>query len=617
MAYCTNCGNKLEDGDKFCPHCGASVKRAPEEPRPAVRKRNFLPVAGVAAVAVAAVLLAFIFHFFDKSENKDTENAGKIVSTEAAGYEVYSNENVKFSISYPENYSVTEPRDDIVLIKEGEKGDFQVSVEYMFSTPKGAMIYSARDFDDQVNSNGDVLIDCLGTDLVNVTGYKKGRLAGKDAYEYEYELEFEGNRYTGQLSIVDSDGTCGCYSFLSMINEDSEEASVYKEQLELMRESFKITGEHQLEGHTIYSHDELGMQFAVRDEAMGKTKLSEELENAVVVYPVNKVYSEADIWIREIPYEEGEKTPEETLAHVCRPYLSEERQGEYTSQVWELDCGRHLYTGVELEYEYNGELFYGSVIVFVQDGKYWSIEMESTEEYYETCKNAVSDILYTLRFSSSGYSDRSDSTNSEAISKRGGTLVDTDRLVADLIKQIESQPGFASAGSWEPLAVVDDFNGDGVQEFLCLHEMKNGSEWVAVYELWSLGESGSKKIRFEVLYKEVGGCNGTVGVVRNNRGVYLAVLRSEPAAEYFNDYFIYHPWEKQESKLGDASVYIERHGKYGQEEDGKYILGDTRVGKAEYDAKYEEFNNWVYRLNIFKGPEGDGVKTFADMKNQL
>ena len=30
--FCTNCGNKIDDGSKFCPDCGAKLTAAEEAP---------------------------------------------------------------------------------------------------------------------------------------------------------------------------------------------------------------------------------------------------------------------------------------------------------------------------------------------------------------------------------------------------------------------------------------------------------------------------------------------------------------------------------------------------------------------------------------------------------
>lgn len=620
MAYCTNCGKELRDGDKFCSHCGEPVREAEKElevrkvnNEESINKRKFPMLAGATTAIVIVLIIAISVVFSNRSGNRDTEDAGKAAQKESAKYEIYSNNEVHFSVEYPENYMVTEPGDNNVLITEGEKADFQVTVEYAYSTPKNSMIYSAKDFDDQVSSNANILTDWLGTEKVKVTDYKKGKLAGRDSYEYDFELEIEGSKYTGQLSVVDGDGQFGCYSFMSVINEEAEDAPVYKEQSEAMKESFEITGAYQPEGYTIYNYDDLDMQFAVRDEAMGQTKMS---GGSVVVYPVEGVYSEASIWIDESSYSEKEKDAASVLKVTCDGYFTGSRQGKYTSQPEKLECGRYPCTSIEAEYSDKGETFRLSVFTFVHDGKYWQVKMKSTEENYEMCKKAVSDILYSIRFSSFGQPEFSKITDSEGDDYKGGEAsADTEGLIADIINNIESRSEYVTDSMWKPLAVTDDFNGDGVQEFLCVYELKSGGAVDVMYDVWSLGKSGADKIRSEVLFREVGGNSGVVGIIRSGGEAYLAVCRYEPQGEQFNDYYIYYPWEPKESRLGESVVYLERHGIYGQEEKGKYIMGDTVVDKSKFDARYRELDDWVYQLDILAGAGTDGVMTFDDMKN--
>lgn len=43
-------------------------------------------------------------------------------------------------------------------------------------------------------------------------------------------------------------------------------------------------------------------------------------------------------------------------------------------------------------------------------------------------------------------------------------------------------------------------------------------------------------------------------------------------------------------------------------------MGDTTVDKDSFEERYQEFDNWVYRLELVAGAGEDGVKSFEDMK---
>ncbi len=186
-------------------------------------------------------------------------------------------------------------------------------------------------------------------------------------------------------------------------------------------------------------------------------------------------------------------------------------------------------------------------------------------------------------------------------------------MVQEVIREIENQPGYTNSPYWEPLAAADDFNGDGIQELLAVYEMKDNSAVNAMYDLWSLKESGPQKLRSEVLFKEVGGNNGIVGIVNPGGEPLLAVYRYEPEGDLFHDYYTYFSWERDKSALGDSGYYLECHGNFEKEEQGRYILGDAAVEKSKFDAKYKELTQWTYKLDLLGGAVS-GARTFDDLK---
>lgn len=190
----------------------------------------------------------------------------------------------------------------------------------------------------------------------------------------------------------------------------------------------------------------------------------------------------------------------------------------------------------------------------------------------------------------------------------------TEDMLRDIIARIEAQPGFVTDSSWEPLAASGDFNGDGTQEFLAVYEMKNSGGINVMYDVWSLPSRGPVRLKSEALFKEVGGNNGIVGIVNPEGKPYLAVYRYEPQGDRFNNYYRYIPWSETESAFLESDIYLENHGNYNNENQGRYIMGDTAVEKGEFNTRYAELTKWVYRLDFLGGGGDGGVRTFAEMK---
>lgn len=190
----------------------------------------------------------------------------------------------------------------------------------------------------------------------------------------------------------------------------------------------------------------------------------------------------------------------------------------------------------------------------------------------------------------------------------------TEDMLRQIIARIEAQSGFVTNSSWEPLAESGDFNGDGTQEFLAVYEIKNSGGIDVMYDVWSLESKGPVRLKSEVLFKEVGGNNGVVGIVNPGGKAYLAVYRYEPQGDMFNNYYRYIPWNEKESGFLESDIYLENHGNYNNENQGRYIMGDTAVEKNQFDARYAELTKWVYRLDFLGGGGDGGIKTFAEMK---
>ncbi len=181
----------------------------------------------------------------------------------------------------------------------------------------------------------------------------------------------------------------------------------------------------------------------------------------------------------------------------------------------------------------------------------------------------------------------------------------------DVLYAIEVNPDYVADSPWEPLAVCEDLDRDGVEEVLAVYEMKDGDTVRVVCDLWRLEELICQVGTWD-LYTEVGGNSGSAGVAWQGDQAYLALMIQEPAGDSFNDYTRFIPWAGRD--LDEAEIYLECHGTYGEEDSGRYILGDTRVSREDYEAREAEFLPLVYELNLLSGAGNDGVMTFETMK---
>lgn len=585
-------------------------------------KKKALMIAGVAFFVLLIIIFIIVMFLKGKNPKMKEDAAGDSNHVNYASdtaddtnYVNYVNDTVCFSVDYPEGYMVTEPDSNNVLITDSNEADFQVSIEYAYHTTSNSAIYSAEDFANQIKADSKVLTDWLGSSDVQVLDSIQSKVSGRECYEYDFELQIENHPHTGKLYIFDSDGAFGCYSYMWVVNEDAEKAELFKKQCEAMEESFKITGTCQADGYTVYDYDELDMQFMIRDDAMGTTK---NHSGNVVVYPVDGSYTEANIWIDKESYKAEEKDVDDVLELACRYYFKEYDQTKYLSNPTALEYGRYPYTGIDVEFYDEGQRYTMSVFTFVYDGYYWTITMKSTDEYYNTVATAVSDILFSLKLGTDVSNNAvaaeatTEPVDTEAASKTTGTKASGIKgMVADVISDIKKQPGFITDSSWEPLAVFNDFNGDNVKELLAVYEVKKSDGGILVmYELWTFPETGGIELKSDILFSEVGGNSGVIGIVKSGDTNYLAIEQHMPEGDVFNNYYFYEPWNTDTSSLGESTVYMEGHGTFGEEDQGRYILGDTSVVRSDFEARQNDFSDWLFKINILEGAGNGDVMTF-------
>ncbi len=182
----------------------------------------------------------------------------------------------------------------------------------------------------------------------------------------------------------------------------------------------------------------------------------------------------------------------------------------------------------------------------------------------------------------------------------------------EAIDWIEDSPTYVENYTFEPLGCVDDFDGDGNQDFLAAYEIKaaNGT-WCVSYALFTFLEDGPKLLDDGILYQEVGGNGGSVGIAEGKDGaVYLTRLAKQPEGDRMNNQYSYIPWDSVGTADEANSYYMEARWTVGEEERGAYILGDSKVDRDQFEKSRENYTV-LYELNIVAG-HGNGLVNGAD-----
>lgn len=177
---------------------------------------------------------------------------------------------------------------------------------------------------------------------------------------------------------------------------------------------------------------------------------------------------------------------------------------------------------------------------------------------------------------------------------------------------IEDSPSFVKNYVFEPLGCVDDFDGDGSQDLLAAFQTKaeDGTQEVS-YALFTLLEDGPELLDDGVLYQEVGGNGGSVGIAQGKDGtVYLTRFTKQPDGDTMNNLYAYIPWDSLGEFGEPNSYYMEARWPVGEEEKGTYILGGTKVDKDSFEKSREKYTT-LYELNIVAG-HGNGLVNGAD-----
>lgn len=684
--FCNKCGTKLPDNAQFCHNCGAKAfteeknpritrsEPSPEEIRetppqiytqknptqqgapPAFRGQYagqsgpqtsypmkqrpkwLLPLIAGASVMAALIIVIGIWTAIGGEKPEPTPASGSSAaevpsSTPAAeeaeedGFQRYENSAVKFAFNYPEDFDLSEPNANNVLL--GKDDQCRVAVEYAYRTTKNCFIYSAEDFVRQIEADPTVLSGYLGAE--NVEAKSEGRVTtanGQERYDYSWTLSQNGKDYVGGLYIYDSQGDFGCYTFMWMVENGTDNTALFHEQInQKMLPSFKITGAYQAEGYTFYDEvvEGIPVRFALQDELVqeGTVGIRDDSSGVLEVRPVEG--SSSRIYMTRYSDRASSDPEKDGLAKALNRemnvYLDKSqyyKDVQIISEPDRLELGRYPCVEVEMWGHYTGfGASYDDNIykfLFPRDGTYWVVTMNATDELLDQTANLVVDFLMSLRFEDDGLELGEDAFGSlpdvDLGAGQPAAQADFNQVVDGILSKIEGSTGFMQADDYyKPLVSFTDMDGNGVHELLCLYKIEGDGAPLVVYDVYAVQADGSYSTleNRKELYLEVGGNSGCIGLaVDKAKTPYLVVETHTPQGDRFNNTITYIPWESGQTAFRDDWVYLESHGTYGEEEKGQYILGDTKVDKAAFDARQTEFMSLWTDLDLNKGPGNGG-----------
>lgn len=659
--FCHNCGNAVSTG-RTSPEPPAP-QPAPPTPQPFIppqppvaknqRPKWMVPlIAGASVVAALIVVIGIWTTIGKKALASATDPAPPAVVTESSApvvgepeFQHYENTEVKFAFDYPAGFSLSEPNVNNVLL--GKDDECRVAVEYAHITTKNCFIYSADDFAAQIETDPALLSSWIGVDELKMIAGAEGitmlneermemDFNGRRSCVFQWELFQNDEDYTGGLYIFDSKGEFGAYTFLWMVEKGTEDEELYTQQVMEMLESFEITGPYQAEGYTIYECEEPDyLRFALRDEyVQGKVELGYEgriLDNYLRIYPAEKGRSQIGMYTPHAQYASADPQMDkfsDAMALAVRSVFQDEdyQDARFISKPTRRGIGRYPFMELDLQYRYTSynadEEQTRYVLLFPRDGKYWQIELIAAEENLEQTSRVLADFLVSLQVGADSLELGEDAFGSLAGFKledyqpaAPAAKGDMNQVIDEILTKVEKTSGFIKPDDYyQPLASCTDVDGNGVNELLVLYKVKRRNsdgfdDFIELYDVYAIKDDGSYTAvtTGQTLYKEVGGNSGVLGlVVDKAKKPYLMVEIRSPQGQRFNNTICYIPWGGNQSKLEDEWVYLESHGTYGEEDKGEYILGDTKVDKAAFDARQTEFMSLWTDLDLDKGPGNGG-----------
>lgn len=626
----------------------------PQQTAPFSQKPKWLVPLIAGGAALALILIAAVAFFFITAKTKAViepslapERSEALSSAPAASgkqgagsFLHYENGAVSFAFDYPEHFTYDEPNLNNVIL--GVEEECRVAVEYAYITTKNCFIYSSEDLVQQIEADPAVLSGYVGAENVLVQEEGQEKINGQPCYVYHWTLAQNSKNYTGALYLFDSQGEFGCYTFMWMVEDAAKDAGRYQEQIEKMLNSFQITGPYQAEGYTIYEMEEPDyLRFALRNQLVqGEMELGYQgsfraLDNNLTIKPAAEGRSQISMYETSVqrPYADREKDDFASVMETAiSTYFSDAdyQNAQLLSEPTRLEIGRYPYVELDLTCHYSGfradEDWVVYELVFPQGGHYWNITLTATDETLEQTSQVLVDLLMTLQVEGDTLDLGENAFGSlpdfkaPASQARPAAQADKNQVIDQLLTQIEGTAGFVTPDDYyQPLASFTDIDGNGVNELLCVYKVKKGSDFQALYDVYSINSDGSYTVAAssQLLYKEVGGNSGVLGLAVDTAGKpYLMVETHSPQGDRFNNTYTYIPWNSGQTKLEDTWVYLEAHGVYGEERNGEYVLGDTKTDKATFDARRADFANHWTDLDLNKGPgNGGNNMSFEQIRN--
>lgn len=321
------------------------------------------------------------------------------------------------------------------------------------------------------------------------------------------------------------------------------------------------------EGYTQYDMESDGspVRFFAPDTAQVKQHSS-----SVTVYPVDGVFTEANVNIRKSAWETTDDL--DTVMESSVSYYFDSYGAQYIAEPTHFDGGNYSYDMVELQYTDDGELHTLGRAIFASDGYYWYATADFTDEYADQTIAAFSDVLSSLCVN--GDDPASDGP---AALYTGGVIV--------LLDMTEGQDNFYDSEYLDPIGYVKDLPGGG-QMLVTLYEMAydNGGflDYSVYTDAWLIGDGSAVLLGHNELYKEVGGNSGSVSVGEKDGVVYVELEAHLWEGDRFNNYYGYLPVDEQAASFGEG-VYMEAYGTVGEEDQGEYIIGGEHCPKSDFD----------------------------------
>ncbi len=180
----------------------------------------------------------------------------------------------------------------------------------------------------------------------------------------------------------------------------------------------------------------------------------------------------------------------------------------------------------------------------------------------------------------------------------------------EAIDWIEDSRQFVKRYDFEPLGCLSDFDGDGCEDFLAAYEAEaaNGTRYVA-YCVFTFLEDGPSLLKDGVLYQEVGGNGGSVGIAKGKDGtIYLTRFTRTPDGNGPHNFYEYEPWDTLGSF--ESNIFcMESQWNVESPEKGTYLLGSQKVDQSAFESSRANYED-LYLIDLVAGhgnSEANGV----------